>query len=464
MENYRHSWYWLTLITLHFMSQSWAEPLPRGVGCTPWLCPTELGTLYAGVNPELATGFTLVPAEIRRERSRIWSGQTLSNPLAEFTNGDYAELPPGSYVTTDANGEAWLRLSTCPATLVYLYWESGLATSSCSKAGRGNSVCVFGGTAAFRNQCSNMILETPSAEIELLGTWVAISYLPERQLSLVQVLEGQAVVRPVNDFDTISYGEPTLVDEGFFWFSAPDFVSGPLQGLREREAHPLEQLTLLYGVFGLERWTFAIKSRAEADGAIPDTTGPVITFFNAPRSTLEPGNSATITVEAEDAASGMNLIDILLDGNVVMRCESERCETSFGLPNEGDYFVEAIAYDRAGNATSESVVLSVEQILPVIIRQFDVRTVKNADDDDTDEDSANNNGRVSVMVVAENAVRIEIYFNGSQVQRCDSQSCSAEIASLIVGDYPVQVFAYGEDGSQLPLTTSVSVGRDPVIR
>lgn len=137
--------------------------------------------------------------------------------------------------------------------------------------------CLTDGTLAWNNTCPAGVatIVTPTASIALHGTWISATYLPDQQLSLFTVLEGEAVATPLDATGTPS-GDPQEIPRGTFWFTAPGDPT-KVGGLDPQVAHPLERIEPVIEALQLESWMAAVKARAEADGvraALPEK--PVI--------------------------------------------------------------------------------------------------------------------------------------------------------------------------------------------
>jgi hypothetical protein len=113
------------------------------------------------------------------------------------------------------------------------------------------------------------IQQTPGAVIQIVGSWVVISYDPARQLTLVSVLEGEAEVQPVIDMDTYALGEPIQLKERQFLYTMPGDSSPEIQGLPPRTPLPLEQLGTIVQAADLQPWYDLAWKRAREDGVFP---------------------------------------------------------------------------------------------------------------------------------------------------------------------------------------------------
>jgi len=159
-----------------------------------------------------------------------------------------------------------LELSGC--LNIYLFQESGLVKAPCSRSALkgGNIFCFLRGFSGIYKRCAErVVLETPSAEIQLNGTWLSVTYLPERQASVIALFDGRAQVRPVLNSAERTLGEPSEVAAGQFWFSAPDGISQPVAGLAARQSHSLERFPAVIQELKLEPWIDRLRQRAQAD-------------------------------------------------------------------------------------------------------------------------------------------------------------------------------------------------------
>src|SRR5882724_8790594 len=87
-------------------------------------------------------------------------------------HSDPRPLSRGARVATDEKGQALLNLGDCGS--VFLFHDSGFVMSSCPKSEYGKSgTCASIGTFTYNNSCTSKFrrTETPSSEIELLGTY-----------------------------------------------------------------------------------------------------------------------------------------------------------------------------------------------------------------------------------------------------------------------------------------------------
>lgn len=232
-------------------------------GRTPQIPPTEVA--------ELETD-----SQVRREMAVVWAGPGDVSVLPGLDDQDWHSLPAGSLVTTDDSGEGWVNISDC--MLIYIFQNSGLAKAACPKSDYigGNVTCAIEGTSVYNNSCAGqVIIQTLSAEVELQGTWLSVTYLPDQQLSLIMVFEGDATVRPVLDFDARTLGGRRNVEEGHFWFSTPGDRADRVAGLDARESHPFDRLPPLLDALDLWPWMDRIQARADTDD-VPFPELPVV--------------------------------------------------------------------------------------------------------------------------------------------------------------------------------------------
>jgi hypothetical protein len=192
----------------------------------------------------------------------------------------YHDLPPGSTVWVDSSGEALMRgtLDNNQQCTIYVFRLTSLETKGCPKSQytSGNTVtCQQEGTAAYK-ECNKNTHETLSGKVEIKGSWLSLTYLPERQLTLVIVAEGTAQVWPVTQFQEGTLGDAVVVEAQQFLYTAPDDVlqeMGPVAGIPPRQARPVEELPPLVGELGIDDWIGRVVDQSRQDGT-PIDTGP----------------------------------------------------------------------------------------------------------------------------------------------------------------------------------------------
>ena len=172
----------------------------------------------------------------------------------------------GGFVTTDPCGQAVLD-SKCGR--IYVFQDSGLRFSTCDQQTAISAAgCLTDGTMAWDNTCPGGVatIVTPTASITLNGTWISATYMPDRQLSLFTVLEGDAVATAV-DATGVPSGVPQDIPRDSFWFTGPaGGEPANVGGLEAGATHPLEQFGPVIAELQLESWMAAVKTRAAADG------------------------------------------------------------------------------------------------------------------------------------------------------------------------------------------------------
>jgi LysM repeat protein len=242
---------------------------------TPTVSPTAMPPVIA----------TVPASEVRRELVMVWAGPGGTDliSLPRLEDSEWHELPAGGWVYTDDAGEGWVRISDC--MLIYIFQQSRLIKAACPKSDYlgGNVTCAVEGSSVYNNQCaSQIVIQTPSVELVLEGTWLSVTYLPEQQLSLIMVFEGQVSAHPVLNVDTYEQGAAVDIAAGYFWFSTPGATAEPIAGLAARESHSFDQLLPVVEELNLWQWIERITLRADMDGipypAIPPfVLGPTLT-------------------------------------------------------------------------------------------------------------------------------------------------------------------------------------------
>ena len=73
-----------------------------------------------------------------------------------------------------------------------------------------------------------------------------------------------------------------------------------------------------------------------------------------------PDELVLIEVEAKDIDSGMEAIEIYVDGALVARCEGGSCSAEVGPFAAGVVSVLAVAFDLSGNEASQEATITLE--------------------------------------------------------------------------------------------------------
>lgn len=220
----------------------------------------------------VGTGCNGTPAapdkdEVRRRQPQVWAGSPGNNPPL-LANDNWKDLFANDSVRTDGDGEAELRLVGCDGS-VWVFDNSTLSVWTCTKKAESDKEywCTEEGTAGFNINCSARfdVVDTPSAQVNIKATAFTITYLPERQLTLVTVLRGVVTVAPVLDMGALEIGEPVAVDAGYFLYTMPGGVSPEIGEVPAREPRPLYELPLIVYELGIRGWMDDITRWAEIE-------------------------------------------------------------------------------------------------------------------------------------------------------------------------------------------------------
>ncbi|MDJ0754929.1 MAG: hypothetical protein QNJ45_15510 [Ardenticatenaceae bacterium] len=201
---------------------------------------------------------------VSRVDARVWYGQPANT---EITDDQSKPLSPGDGVRTDVNGQARIQIKGCSS--IYLYQQSGLQASACARSGGGT--CLINGMSAHNHQCSQEVdvsSGTDTAIIRPLGTWYALGYQPEPEVTLIVVLDGKVEVDPVIDIATGSTGRTFDLGTEEFAFTMPD-PPRPIAGLPPRTPLPLTDLPAVARDLGLDIYFPQLEFQASVDGVLP---------------------------------------------------------------------------------------------------------------------------------------------------------------------------------------------------
>ena len=109
------------------------------------------------------------------------------------------------------------------------------------------------------------------------------------------------------------------------------------------------------------------EASQEATITVEMVVDPIPTDAQAPElalsiSPIEPGTGERVLIEARgrDADSGMEAIEIYVDGALVAQCGGEFCSIGVGPFSPGVVSVLAVAFDLSGNETSQEGVIIVK--------------------------------------------------------------------------------------------------------
>lgn len=189
------------------------------------------------------------------------------------------ELKNGDSITADDNGEAAIQLNSCDT--IYIYRNSYLTKDSCPKFDKqsGNYYCTVEGTAAFQDCANNIITQSDSATVALVGTRASHTYIKEMELALVLLFEGRGEARPVTDKREHLLGEAKTIPAQHFWFTVPNNRLNEARalniGLEPREVYPFSKLPQLLAKLPNLNLD-SVAQQAIDDGVLPP--GSIIIF------------------------------------------------------------------------------------------------------------------------------------------------------------------------------------------
>jgi hypothetical protein len=144
-------------------------------------------------------------------------------------------------------------------------------------------------------------------------------YLPELELSLAMVSDGQVDVRPVLDSDGYQLGDTIPVTAENFMFTVPDAMLdkvGDIAGLKAREVYDFELLPAFIEDLGrkvdepnLVPWMVKVEELAGKDGVLPPPS---------PVSTLPP-----VSAPAEEATEEAVIEEVITEEAVIEEVVTE---------------------------------------------------------------------------------------------------------------------------------------------
>lgn len=178
-------------------------------------------------------------SQVRSLTSSVFSGNAF--PLRLLNGNEIVNLDPNGFVTTDLDGEAEVTIEDC--LKIFVFELSGLTRSTCREAdlASGLAVCSTGGIATVINNClAQVTIQTPSTTVTTNGTMFSVIYLPDDQISLVQVYEGQVEANPVMDISSGRMGRSSTIGQNSLWWSKPGESVPSLNGISARSEQPME--------------------------------------------------------------------------------------------------------------------------------------------------------------------------------------------------------------------------------
>ena len=189
--------------------------------------------------PTQTVAVVSVQSQVRRLNDQVFTGSR--QPLNLLSQQGFINLDPGGLITTDLNGEAEVVIDGC--LKIFVFQLSGLQRSACRRADQesGLAACATAGITTVVNQClSQVTIQSPSSTVITNGTMFSIIYLPEDQISLVQVYEGSVDVSALMESSTGQMSEPSVLGEDNLWWTSPDNRRDNINGIPPREAQPMD--------------------------------------------------------------------------------------------------------------------------------------------------------------------------------------------------------------------------------
>lgn len=177
-------------------------------------------------------------SQVRRLTASVFAGNR--QPLDTLNLDDFINLDPNGFVSTDLNGEAEVVIEDC--LKIFVFQLSSLTRNTCRKSDleSGLAVCTTAGITTVINNCTSKVtIESPSSSVTTNGTMFSVIYLPEDQLSLVQVYEGSVDVSAVMN-ESGEMSDSSSLEQDSLWFSSTGNQVPDLAGIPAREAQPME--------------------------------------------------------------------------------------------------------------------------------------------------------------------------------------------------------------------------------
>ncbi|MCO6453198.1 MAG: hypothetical protein J5I90_20625 [Caldilineales bacterium] len=206
--------------------------------------------------------------DIRRETPVVNAGPT--DPLPALNDAVFHPFPPGHRVNTNNTGEALVQGDVGGKTCkIFVFRNTSLVKKACPRSSfqGSNTVCNEEGSALFID-CSSQLILTNTGAFQVKGSWVWVTYLPESQISLVAVLEGETDVQPVLNIDSGEMGEGMSLGPGQFYYTMPDDMMMEVGSLQPRRVYPFERLPEAIDNLGLHEWSERVQVRAD-EGGVP---------------------------------------------------------------------------------------------------------------------------------------------------------------------------------------------------
>ncbi|HHB91484.1 MAG TPA: hypothetical protein ENK60_09275 [Anaerolineae bacterium] len=253
-------------------------------------------------------GFTL-----QRLTPEVSMGKDASS-LQPLTSATPSPVSRGMVITTNDTGEGVLRgaLASNETCTIHIFFDTSLRVSACSRAmqhGGATVTCQEEGTAVYQGCVANL-QQTPSGMVQIVGSWVVISYQPEMELTLVSVLEGEAQVRAVIDPETAQVSETwKTIPAGHMWYTTPGETSLQIGDLPPREALSLNELPTIVEAAKLTPWYDRVRDEAIEEGVAPEDWQTPIEIQGGGGPLTDPaiGRAVMMSIDWEDILGRISL-------------------------------------------------------------------------------------------------------------------------------------------------------------
>ncbi len=316
------------------------------------------------------------------------SGSTLTR-LAPCSS-ETADLPVDGKVSTNSVGMGLIEIGQCQ---IYVFEDGEIKRSPCTESQEKSGTCLAKNSGLWKNECKNKVITTETADLELLGTWVWVTYLPEGSLTLVASFDGDVIATPREDDG--GPGDQSTLAAGEFWFTA-DTEIGAIAEVEPRETQPIESLPALIDELRLTPWALSIERQAQIDGI--DVRVPLV-----------PEGTVNVTAEGglfSEEATAEELLGGVFWSDVQAATEGRVSLFAPGFRAGTDVSSIATNFDRAAALVTE--VGGVE--LTIL----------------ADEASP-----AATAIVFDLAASFEEYGAGVRIEETDLQSARQQMASLV---------------------------------
>jgi HAMP domain-containing protein len=227
--------------------------------------------MAAGVILACGTG-SRPQARVRRLAGTVHAGMPAASPPL-LAADEWTALNAGAGARTGAGGSAELEMNLCSGA-VRLLPDSALRLGVCGTAETEaeSATCTSGGTTYLNLACAEPYLaDTYSGRVVVTDATLSMTYVAERRLTLVIVLDGQVTVRPVLDFRNGELDTGLSVGTGQFLYTSPGAESLELVDLPARQPLPVAELPRLVEELEIQEFMDRIRARASEAGLLPAT-------------------------------------------------------------------------------------------------------------------------------------------------------------------------------------------------